>query len=364
MTMLSLSLLRLDALARTVAPRPCAGASVLRLIAATRAAPSQYAALAVLLVLGVLCGSGSAAEVLIHERASRYNTILVTEDEEGVRRLRFERRGATQSAVRPDDPGHLELSYTRSMLAGLALIEAPSRILIVGLGGGALPRFLRLHYPDSRIDIAELDPDVVEVAEHYFGFRPDARMRVAVADGRDFIEAARERYDLILLDAYGAREVPPRLTTIEFLRAVRARLEPHGVVVANLVDQRGNPLYESMLRTYLEAFAALYVLDVRAAANRIALATPSDARWTQAQLAARARALGVANGFRFDLGRLVEHGFRQIREVRSGAVLRDRPAPEHSPQALSGDGRLNAKWCASVRRHVPCVSRSPSARPT
>src|SRR5262245_61525025 len=133
-----------------------------------------------------------AADNVIYEKASAYNTIIVTEDDRGMRTLLFERHGTRQSVVKPGDPDHLELAYARTALAGLALCGEPRRMLVLGLGGATLPMFLRKYYPSAAIDIVEIDPEVVEVAKRFFGFREDDRMRAYVADGRRLIEGLRE----------------------------------------------------------------------------------------------------------------------------------------------------------------------------
>src|SRR6266702_7324157 len=140
---------------------------------------------------------GCTAQTVIYEKTSPYNTIIVTEDHKGMRTLLFERGGGRQSVVKPGDPDHLELPYARVALAGLALCEEPRRILVIGLGGGSLPMFLRKHYPAAGIDVAEIDPDVVDVAKKYFGFREDERMHAYIGDGRQFIENVRQGYDII-----------------------------------------------------------------------------------------------------------------------------------------------------------------------
>src|SRR5437899_11184923 len=156
-----------------------------------------------------LAALGCAAQTVIHERASPYNAIIVTEDHRGMRTLLFEKGGGRQSVVKPGDPDHLELPYARAALAGLALCEEPRRMLVVGLGGGSLPMFLRAHYPAATIDVAEIDPGVVDIAKRFLGFVEDEGMRAHVGDGRQFIEDARQAdYDLIFLDAFGSTDVP------------------------------------------------------------------------------------------------------------------------------------------------------------
>jgi len=272
-----------------------------------------------------LAALGCAAQTVIYEKASPYNTIIVTEDHKGLRTLLFERGGGRQSVVKPGDPDHLELPYARVALAGLALCEEPRRILVVGLGGGTLPMFLRAHYPAATIDVAEIDPDVVDVAKKFFGFVDDELLRAHVGDGRQFIERARQAdYDVIFLDAFGAHDVPKRLTTLEFLQITRRALKPNGVVVSNVWRPASNPLYDSMVRTHQEAFEELFILDVPGDVNNIFLALPRRQPLGRSELALLARKISTAKRFRFDLGELVERGFLHAREKnRRSSVLRD-----------------------------------------
>jgi len=290
-----------------------------------KSAPGRLYLHAGLPALAALTVLACSAQTVIYEKASPYNTIIVTEDHKGMRTLLFERGGGRQSVVKPGDPDHLELPYARVALAGLALCEEPRRILVVGLGGGSLPMFLRKHYPTATIDAAEIDPGVVDVAKKFFGFVEDERMLARVGDGRQFIENARQAdYDIIFLDAFGARDVPKHLTTLEFLQAVRRALKPGGVVVSNVWRPASNPLYDAMARTYQEAFEELFVLDVPGDVNNIFLALPRRQTLGQGDLAGLARKISTAKQFRFDLGDLVEYGFQHAREKNPQArVLRD-----------------------------------------
>jgi spermidine synthase len=185
--------------------------------------------------------------------------------------------------------------------------------------------FLRAHYPAATIDVAEIDPEVVDVAKTFFGFVEDERMRAHVGDGRQFIEKAPAGdYDIIFLDAFGARDVPRHLTTREFLRITRRALKSNGVVVGNVWRPASNPLYDSMVRTYQEAFEELFILEVPGDVNNIFLALARVQPFRQRELALLARKISTAKRFRFDLGELVEYGFRDAREKNPQAsVLRD-----------------------------------------
>ena len=277
--------------------------------------------LAVLIALGTYAHAG---ERVLYDKASAYNTIIVTEDEAGYRTLRFERGGARQSIGKPGEPEYLGFAYTKVAFVGLALTPEPARILVVGLGGGTMPMFLRKYYPNARIDAVDIDPDVVHVAKTYFGFREDETLKAHVGDGRAFVENTREPYDVIFLDAFGTRNVPPHLATVEFLRAVRRAVKPGGVVVGNIWGRVANPLFDSMVRTYQEAFDELYLLDVPGTTNKILLALPRKQTLDRSGLVQLARAAGSAKRFPFELGEIEENQFHVLsRKSKTGRVLRD-----------------------------------------
>ncbi len=272
-----------------------------------------------------LCVIAPADQKVLFEKESAYNTIVVTEDDEGLRTLLFEKNGARQSVVKVGDPDHIELPYARVMPIGLAFVDEPRRILIIGLGGGTIPSFLHKHYPQTTIDVVDIDPDVIYVAKKFFGFREDATMHAYADDGRRFIEECREPYDVIFLDAFGSENVPYHLATREFLQAVRRALAPKGIAVGNIWSRGSNPLYDSMVRTYQDVFNELYILDVRARGNKILLALPRDERVTRDNLARRAKTLATKKDFPFDMGELVTYGFRQPGKKNSdGRVLLDK----------------------------------------
>ncbi len=267
----------------------------------------------------------AAREKVLYEGKSPFTAIVVTEDDRGFRTLLFERGGDRQSVVKIGDPDHLELAYTRAMPVGLAFVGEPKRVLVVGLGGGSIPTFLRKHYPEMTIDVVDIDPKVVEVAKKYFDFREDAAMRAHVDDGRRFIEKCREPYDMIFLDAYGSDNIPRHLATREFLQSVRRALSPKGVVVSNIWNRGLNPLRDSMVRTYADVFEEVDILSIRNSGNEIVFALPRKTGMSRDALARRAKSISKEKGFRFDMGDLVNYGFKRMgKKNKRGEVLTDK----------------------------------------
>jgi len=283
-----------------------------------------------LLPLGIvavlaICAFAPADEKVLYEKDSPYNTVIVIEDEAGLRTLQFERDGAIQSVVKVGDPDHLVLPYARAMPMGLVYAEKPERILIVGLGGGTVPGFLHKHFPKMVIDVVDIDPDVVDVARRFFGFKEDATLRAFVDDGRGFIERSEGLYDIIFLDAFDRENIPYHLATREFLAAVRRALTPKGIVVGNIWSRYSNPLYDAMVRTYQDVYEQLYVFDVLGSGNKILVAIPRKGKMERAEVARRAREISKREGFRFDMGDVAAYGYNYATEMTFRAeVLKDK----------------------------------------
>ena len=197
---------------------------------------------------------------IVHRERSLYSTILV--DERGsLLCLQFSVRTdqRNQSCLDRKNPRRLVFGYAKMMLAGLLLNPTPRRILVVGLGGGTLPIALSELYPESRIDVVEIDPAVKTVAETYFGFAETDQMKVLLQDGRVFTKRAitrGERYDLIMLDAFNGDYIPEHLMTREYLEETRQLMTDDGVLVSNTFAI--SQLYDHESVTYRAVFGPFF----------------------------------------------------------------------------------------------------------
>ena len=169
---------------------------------------------------------------ILHRTRDAWGSIEVVEDG-AVRSLHFG-TAARQSAMSLYEPDYLLLSYTRAMVTPLLFVEPPSRVLLVGLGGGSLAKFLLRHYPDCRIDAVELRPEVVKAARDHFGLPESDNLEVVVGDGTEFLTQADEAcYDLVLIDAYDHAGMDPNLGERGALFGARRALCPGGALSIN-----------------------------------------------------------------------------------------------------------------------------------
>ena len=216
-------------------------------------------AVAVATALAFLTPLASAVE--LHTERSLYRNIVVIEDD-GIRCMKFGRNvGGRQTCQSVSDPDRMVFDYTRMMMAALYLNPTPQRVLIIGLGGGTLPRALQKLFPAAKIDVVEIDPAVVRVAGKYFGFVPGPRTEVFEEDGRVFAKRmARQgvRYDIVMLDAFDHDYIPEHLLTREFLLEIKGLLTPAGVLAANTFA--GSKLYDLESATYFNVFGQFYRL--------------------------------------------------------------------------------------------------------
>ncbi len=154
------------------------------------------------------------------------------------------------------DPALLTVQQLQGNLP-LLQVESARRVLHVGFGSGGTCWAVSRH-PVERIDVVEISPEVIAAAGRWFsdvnhGVLHDPRVRVIVNDGRNFLLATRETYDVILSDSihplYAGNST---LYTREYFELCRSRLEPGGVVSMWL------PLYSLDRESFLRILRAFH----------------------------------------------------------------------------------------------------------
>jgi spermidine synthase len=272
----------------------------------------------------------SLEEKILYEKNSLYQYIVVSEDMEKKERYIYNtKRDYMQGGISVTDPDRLIFEYYRLSFISLAFLDRePEDVLFVGLGAGSMPRYFCRYYPEAKVDVVELDPDILAVAKRHFLFEETGNMKVHVSDGRTFIKRSKKEYDLISLDAYQTDYIPFHLTTVEFLREVKKRLKKGGVVVSNVVTREDTEYFHAMIETYKQVFPHLYIYKGSKSANLIFIATDSPKEKKAKAISRRARKLQEEKNFDIDLPRQNWHyGYYTDFEGRRAKVLTDDYAP-------------------------------------
>ena len=153
----------------------------------------------------------------IRKAAEDAETVYISE-KFGVRTLHIG-SDTVQSAMRIAAPNDLELSYTRSMMGFLLFNDKPKSVLMIGLGGGSVAKFIYQRMPWTTLRVIELSGRVVTVARRYFDVPPDdERFAVILGDGAEFVDRPQVCADLLVVDGYDAESLVEALASDAFYR--------------------------------------------------------------------------------------------------------------------------------------------------
>jgi spermidine synthase len=178
-----------------------------------------------------------------------------------------------QGAMRLARPDAIELTYVQMRMMWMLFLPAPRRIAQLGLGSAALTKFCYQRFPQARVDVAELNPNVIAIDRALFGLPPnDARLHVLEMDALDFVHAPANHgtLDVLQVDLYDEHARGPVLDTPEFYRACAACLGPDGILTANVFGEIDN--YDKNLAALEEAFDAVVWVPEKEDANIVVLA--------------------------------------------------------------------------------------------
>jgi spermidine synthase len=259
---------------------------------------------------------------VIYEGESPYQFIQVVQRSDGSRVLHLNEGWADHSVWRPKQV--LTGGYWDEFLLAPVLHRGSGfhSLAMIGYAGGTVGRAYGVYWPSVNVLGIELDGDVTAVGRRYFGLGDNPRVRVATADGRTYLEAHDTRYDAIFLDAFRQPYIPFYLTTQEFWSLASQRLQPGGMVMANVGRVPGdNRLPDAIAGTMATRFASVYEWP---AGDFNVIVAGFSTRVTKSELVAR---LGLAPA---DLA--------QVRDAAAGMTA---VAPSSDPLT---DDRAPVEW--------------------
>lgn len=259
------------------------------------------------------------ADGLVHTCVDREGIIEVVDGAE-TRSLYFG-TPAAQSAMSRREPDVLVLPYTRYMLSALLFCREPGRVLVLGMGGGSLPRFFMRAFPDCQVEVVERRAKVVEVARNYFQLPSSPFLRIHVMDAARFVGEWHGRpFDLILVDLHGPDGTAPVVHEHGFFPAVGRLLGRRGVVATNIWTSSVSAS-DAIVSAHRATFGEGHLtLPVRDRGNVVLLGLPFPTlSYARGGLEARARELEGRLGIELSefLGAL-SRGSRRRRSVGPG----------------------------------------------
>ncbi len=252
----------------------CAALLLLLALAAFALARGSRRRQAALLAAGAVAAAASLAletptePGVLHERESFYHHIKVTEQVEGRQSRRYLQLDSTSEGGIQTEDGALVLEYQHYWRLAVMGGEPLRRALFIGAGAFGMPCEVSREFPEAEVDVAELDPQVIDIGRQFFHLDQHPRVQAHAGDARHYLRTQTDRrWDLIFGDAYnGVHAIPPHLATREFFQLVADRLEPGGVYLMNTISAVQGPraeLLAGMLATLRGVFAHVEIFAVQ-----------------------------------------------------------------------------------------------------
>jgi spermidine synthase len=158
--------------------------------------------------------------------------------------------GEVQSQMRMSDPHGLVLAYTRAMVSFLRASPVPRRIAMIGLGGGSMAKWCYRQLPETAITVVEINPMVIALREEFLVPADDARFRVLLGDGAEYVAYTEEAPEVLLVDGFDVEGQPPQLCSQAFYEDCYRALAADGVLVVNLCGPEEQEAMERIRRIF------------------------------------------------------------------------------------------------------------------
>ncbi len=131
----------------------------------------------------------------------------------------------------------------------------------------SFPKSFLLNYPDSKIDVVEIDPKMTELAKNYFKLTDNKNLNIYHEDGRVYLNKTKEKYDVVFWDAFSSHySIPYQLTTKEAIQKTYDILNKDWVVVLNIIsaiEWEAWLFLQAEYKTYKSIFPQVYIFPVR-----------------------------------------------------------------------------------------------------
>ena len=109
--------------------------------------------------------------------------------------------------------------------------------LMIGGAAYTYPTHYLDKYEDKTMDVSEIDEKMTELAIEQFNLDiNNERLNVYHQDGRSFLNTTKNKYDVILIDAFKGKNAPFELTTYEAMKNARNILNDNGMVITNIIS--------------------------------------------------------------------------------------------------------------------------------
>ncbi len=229
-----------------------------------------------------------------------------------------------QSSLDVHNPHDLHLEYARTMMCGLLFKDIQDdEILIIGLGGGSIVKYLLHHFPNCYVKAIEYRKSVVKIARSFFDLPLDARLKIVVDDGARYVKSRTQSecqlYSFLFIDAFDHEGLAPAICNVDFFKNCKTLLKSDGILLVNLWGGVSRPQFRQVALWLGNLFNwQVIFLPVQGRGNIIALAFNQPKPHYHFQTL-RNRALFLEQNHRIEFNRflkeLIKHNASVVKNI-------------------------------------------------
>ncbi len=180
-----------------------------------------------------------------------------------IKLLRINDESSSAVYVNSDD---LVFPYTKFYHLAQHFKPEINHALMIGGAAYSYPKEFLKRYPNSRIDVVEIDPQLTEIAKQEFNLQDNPRLTVYHEDARVFLNKTDKKYDVIYGDAFKSRVTPFQLATKEAVARMFDVLHENGVAIVNFIgtlEGDKSRFIQAEYATYSSVFPQVYLFPVQ-----------------------------------------------------------------------------------------------------
>ena len=161
--------------------------------------------------------------------------------------------------------------YVRSMLIAQMLKPEATKTLNLGLGTGAIERYIGEVYPQVKLTTVEISQTILEQTKRFFHLRPSSSSSIVVQDASRFISRKIPEQDIIYCDLFDVRSNYNTIFSNNFVTKLWEKLSKNGLIAINYVLEDQKKLINTLI-ILRKIFAVTAIIDIEGHANIVVLA--------------------------------------------------------------------------------------------
>ena len=165
----------------------------------------------------------------------------------------------------------------------LLFMKQPKDVLMIGLGGGSIAKYIHHFMPEMMVRVVEINPRIIQVARSHFYLQDnDETLEVIEGNGVTYLQENPNTTDVLLLDIFDSQGVPPEMYNQSFFDDCAESLHLDGMMAVNLWGSDRN--FDIYLQRIEQSFhGRVLVLRTGRPGNIVVFGfkrLPRDLRWS------------------------------------------------------------------------------------